>query len=66
MCRGQSNDIFRIELILGTKARNLSPILCEALFFRDHLILGTKFNKNGLKVPQLLKDFKNVRPSERG
>ena len=25
--------IFRIELILGTKARNRSPILCEDLFF---------------------------------
>ena len=52
--------IFRIELILGKKARNLSSILGEDLFFKDYLILETKFNKNGLKVPQFLKNFKNV------
>ena len=66
MCRDQNNDIFRIELILKTKARNLSPILGEDLFFRNHLILETKFNKNGLKVPQFLKNFKNVPQSEKG
>ena len=44
--RGQKNDIFKIELIFGTKARHLSPILGENyFFFSDHLILETKFKK---------------------
>ena len=60
MCRGQNNNIFRIELILGTKARNLSLILGENFFFSDHLNLETKFNKNGLKMPRFLKNLKNV------
>ena len=40
---GQNNGILKIELILETKARNLSPILGENFFFSDHLILETKF-----------------------
>ena len=32
MCHGQNNSIFRIKLILGTKARNLSTILGENFF----------------------------------
>ena len=66
MCRDQNNGFFRIELISGTKARNLIPILGEDLFFRNHLILKTKFNKNGLKVPQFLKNFKIVPQSQKG
>ena len=62
MCHGQNNGIFRIELILGKKTRNLSPILGEDYcFFSDHLILETKFNKNGLKVPRFLKGFTNFK-----
>ena len=38
----------------------------EDLFFRYHLILGTKINKNGLKVPQFLMGFKNVPQTEKG
>ena len=60
MCRGQTNGIFRKQSILVTKARNLNPIISEDLFFEDHLILGTKFNKNSLKVQRCLRNFKNV------
>ena len=57
MCRGQINGISRIALILRTKAKNLSPILGENLFFfSDHLILESNFNKNGVKVPRFLKN----------
>ena len=65
-CRGQNNGIFRIKLNLGTKARHLTPILGENFFFSDHLILETKFNKKALKVPRVLKYFKNVPQSEKG
>ena len=62
MCRGQNNSIFRIELILGTKPRNLSPILGQKkFFFNVYLNLETKFNRNGLKMPRFLKNFKMCR-----
>ena len=39
--------------------------MSEDFFFEDHLILGTKFNKNSLKVPQCLRNFKNVPHTEK-
>ena len=57
MCRGQNNGIFRIELILGTKARNMSPILGEDFLFRDHLILETKFNIKWSKNATIFEEF---------
>ena len=67
MCHGQNNGIFKIELISKTTARNLSPILGEDFFFfGDHPVLGTKCNKDGVKVPRFLMNFKNVPQSEKG
>ena len=65
MCRGQINGSFRKQPILVTKTRNLTPIMSEDLFFEDHLILGTKFNKNSLKVPRCLRNFKNMPQTEK-
>ena len=68
MCRGQKNGSFKIELVLGIRVENLSPILGKnffSFFFNANLILETKFIKNDLKVPRFLKDFKNVPQSEK-
>ena len=37
----------------------------KTFFFEDHLILGTKFNKNSLKVPRCLRNFKNMPQTEK-
>ena len=55
-----------ITMILGKISEIRDEIKVKTFFFEDHLILGTKINKNGLKVPQLLMDFKNVPQMEKG
>ena len=50
---------------LGRKMGNTRSIRGEPFFFRDHLISETKINKNGLKVLQLLMDFKSVPQREK-
>ena len=55
-----------ITMILGKISEMRHKIEVNTFFFGDHLILGTKINKNGLKVPRLLMDFKNVPQMEKG
>ena len=47
ICCDQNNRIFWKQLNLGTRTKDLSPILGKDFFsfFRDQLILGTKLNE---------------------
>ena len=53
-------------MILGKIRELRDQIEVKTFFFKYHLILGTKINKNGLKVPRFLMNFKNVPQTKKG